>query len=196
MVVARSSAIDGPRTGLWHVSHPLHQFYFYSPSFCILLCPCPSSPSPRTMVWTDLAPLPSSPLGLDRSSTSFDPLLPAADASVSLSLSIPRFPFQAFLTPPGRPPFPWDTCGNPLEVSITTSIDETDPLVRRQPGRRTKRCASTRVCDGSAQERKARKHVRGREADLETRTQPKRPRGPKTNTRGSANPLLRTVRHV
>lgn len=38
--------------------------------------------------------------------------------------------------------------------------------------------------------------VRRREADRMTWTQPKRPRGPKTNTRGSGNSLLRTVRHV
>lgn len=167
VVVARSTAIDGPRTGLRHVSLPRHQFYFYSPFFCFLLCLCPLAPSPRTMVWIILAPLASSPLGFGLFFTSFDPLLPAADASVSLPFRFLDSPFNPSLLHRDVLPFHGTRVGNPpLEVSVTNSIDETDPLVRRQPSRRTKRCASTRVCDRSAHGWKARKHVRGREADL------------------------------
>ena len=113
VAVARSTAIDGPRTGLRHVSLPLHQFYFYSSFVSFLLCLCPLAPSPRTMVWIILAPLASSPLGFGLFFTSFDPLLPAADASVSLPFRFLDSPFQSFLTPPGRPPFPLDTCWEP-----------------------------------------------------------------------------------
>ena len=85
----------------------------------------------------------------------------------SLSFSFPGFPFSILPYSTGTSSLSiGHVLGTPLEVSVATSIDETDPLVRRQPGRRTKRCASTRVCDGSAHEWKARKHVRGREADL------------------------------
>ena len=113
VVVARSTAIDGPRTGLRHVSLPRHQFYFYSPFFCFLLCLCPLAPSPRTMVWIILAPLASSPLGFGLFFTSFDPLLPTADASVS-------FPFVSWI-PLFNPsllhrdvlPFHWTRVGNP-----------------------------------------------------------------------------------
>lgn len=163
MVAARSSAIDGPRTGLRHVSLPLHQFYFYSSFVSFLLCLCPLAPSPGTMVWIILAPLASSPLGLGLSSTSFDPLLPAADASVSLSLSIPRFPFQAFLTPPGRPPFPWDTCGEPSS-RFRSPPPSTKPIHCAPPTRSTHE--TVRV---DARLRSIRARTEGEEARARTR---------------------------
>ena len=113
MAVARSTAIDGPRTGLRHVSLPLHQFYFYSSFVSFLLCLCPLAPSPRTMVWIILAPLASSPLGFGLFFTSFDPLLPAADASVSLPFRFLDSPFNPSLLHRDVLPFHGTRVGNP-----------------------------------------------------------------------------------
>lgn len=106
-------------------------------------------------------------------------------------------PFRDFLSLPGR--FPFFMGGSSGSVPL---------LFPMEGGTFLSHCCAANAIDARIgahsrafatpllRFRTERKDVEGRKTDLEPRTQPKRPRGPKTNARGSGTTLLRTVRHV